>query len=234
MQMKRNKKIPTLVSSLLIVSSFFQSTANELPSIPYPFDHIAEQSYLHIPPYHDKWCENVCNSQSSCSGVFHNDTLALQIRTRHSVLDGPGQHLFQNKVFGDTIARQNFDTQFILDISKTLDVSPCKVYVKDAVAEEDPLGLSWDVDHVLVSFQLFDTSIDKIKDLTKQSQDKLSLLYQGKVSWIICEEGERRQERIVHDCVSCPSHCLSTILSFRLQKKAIFSTVLLFHRGTFR
>jgi len=184
MQMKRRRKIPTFVSSLLIVSSAFRTAANELPSIPYPFDHIAEQNYLNIPLYHDKWCKDVCNSQSSCSDVFHNDTLDLRIRTRHSILDGPGQHLlFQKKVFGDTIARQNFDTQFILDMSNTLDVSPCKVYIKDVLAEEDPLGLSWDVDHVLISFQLFNISIDKIKDLTRQSQDKLSLLYKGKVSW---------------------------------------------------
>jgi hypothetical protein len=104
------------------------------------------------------------------------------MKTRYSALDGPGQHLFQKKKVGNTIARETFDTQFIIDISNALDISPCKLYVKEVAEEDDSDGISWDVGHVFISFQLFNTSFDKVQELTRQSQDKLSTLYKGEVS----------------------------------------------------
>jgi len=175
-------KGPIIITCLLVLSTAFQFTTSELLVSSNEFDHVSERYYLNAPPDHDEWCKDVCNSRTSCSRIFHNDTLDLRVKTRFSALDGPGQHLFPNNMFGNTIARETFDTQFVMDISNALDISPCKVYVTEVVSEQDPLGLSWDMDHVFVSFQFFNTSIDNVQELTRQSQNKSSKLYEGEVS----------------------------------------------------
>lgn len=47
----------------------------------------------------------------------------------YSILDGPGAHLTNGIFLGDTVARETFITQFVLDISRAANISTSRVFV---------------------------------------------------------------------------------------------------------
>ena len=132
-------------------------------------------------PQHDQWCGDNCFNVETCNERFQSDYIDLQIRTRHSIKDGPGQHLIYNGRFqGTTIARQSFETQFVKDISETtLGISPCKVHILDISS------VGRDFNSVLIIFRLYEIVHDEIHDLTRQIQNHKSLFYSGKVSDVL-------------------------------------------------
>lgn len=128
-------------------------------------------------PQHDQWCKDNCFDILTCQQRFQKNYIDLQIQTRHSIRDGPGQHLmYDGAFFGKTISRQSFDTQFVIDISETtLGISPCKVHILDVLSIRD------DFEQVVVIFRLYDVLQDEIHELTRQIQNRTSLFYTGKV-----------------------------------------------------
>lgn len=126
----------------------------------------------------DGWCiANNCFSIETCQEKFQNNYVDLQIQTNHSIRDGPGQHLIYDGPFmGETISRQSFITQFVLDISETtLGISPCKVHVLDIAT------VRRDFKSVRISFRLYDVVHEEIHELTRQIQNQNSSFYTGKV-----------------------------------------------------
>jgi hypothetical protein len=145
---------------------------------------------VHVPPGRDGWCRKFCESRIACENLFGDDHMGVLLKTRFSMLDGPGEHLFHGRLFGNTVTRQSFKTQFVLDVSYALQISPCKVYVVD-ISPEQYKGKEgepswWDVDNVLISFKFFNTTVDHLKELTRQVQEMGSQIYQGQVSHSSC------------------------------------------------
>lgn len=148
---------------------------NASSSFPRSIDGIAG-----VPSLYDHWCKEHCSSLESCNRLFNGDHVDLKLKLKHSVLDGPGSYLENGRYHGDLVRRQIYETQLILDISRSLDISPCTIYVLKI--DLGSIGHYHDLDSVFVSFRLFDVEIDKIKDLNRQVQVHDSTFYQGKVS----------------------------------------------------
>lgn len=139
-----------------------------------------------LPPKYDDWCRKYCSSHYECYNKFQHDYVDLQAKIQISSMGTPGVHLFQGQAFEKSITRQTFETQFIFDISHAVNITPCKVYITDVFPDDGThssgyASSPWNVDNVVVSFQLFNTSTYSIKELTKQAQDPMSLLYRGQV-----------------------------------------------------
>lgn len=49
----------------------------------------------------------------------------------YSILDGPGAHLTNGIFLGDTVARETFVTQFVLDVSRAANISSSRVLVME-------------------------------------------------------------------------------------------------------
>lgn len=135
-----------------------------------------------FPHYNDDFCERDCSSKSDCTNRFSDDYIDLSVRTNHSVLDGPGQSLSGGIFLGDTIARHTFFTQFVLDVSTALNVSPCRLYILNVSPEVADDEGSWNIQSCIIAFRLLPADTQKIRQLTSQVQDPFSKLLSGKVS----------------------------------------------------
>ena len=133
-----------------------------------------------LPKGYDEWCKVWCSSFFQCADLFADDYIDLRLLTDFSALDGPGKSLTSNIFMGDTISRQTFETQFVLDISIALVLSPCQVYVISVSPEED--SQSWDSERVFVNFRMFPVDVNKVRSLTQQVQNMDSVLYSGIVT----------------------------------------------------
>jgi hypothetical protein len=105
--------------------------------------------------------------------------------------EGPGQNLFrdpvapENNLFaGNTINRQSFDTQFVLDMEYALGIDRDRVYVKDVAP--GTVHFSWESYSVIVSFIFLErngtddlTLLEAIAKLTGQIQTPDSDIYVG-------------------------------------------------------
>ena len=89
---------------------------------------------------------------------------------------GPGNNLVSGEYFGNTVSRQTFETQFILDVAAALDASPCHFYIISVLPDD------WDSESVVVAFRLFPIRVDYVSSLTKQLQEPASALYDGVVT----------------------------------------------------
>jgi hypothetical protein len=88
------------------------------------------------PSFFDSWCEEFCSSWETCNAFFGNNYVDLLLRVGFAIDDGPGRHLILGKYFGNTISRQSFDTQFVLDLSSALHgFSPCHIHVTNVSPE---------------------------------------------------------------------------------------------------
>jgi hypothetical protein len=154
----------------LVCASFYDNVPDAVDGI------------LGIPLYYDGWCASSCSSLNSCNELFGADHLDFELKLAHSILDGPGAHLENGRFHGDSIRRQTYETQFVLDVATALEISPCAIYILSI--EPGRIGHYRDFDHIFLRFRLFDVSLDLIKDLTRQVQVSDSHLYRGKVRTI--------------------------------------------------
>jgi len=104
----------------------------------------------------------------------------MRVRIDFSAYRGPGERLITGVFLGDTVSRQTFDTQFVLDVSSALGVSPCRVYVV-GIARGD-VHHSWEARTVLVGFRIYPSDVRAVHSLTLQVQDPGSKIYEGEVT----------------------------------------------------
>mmetsp|Transcript_45456 Transcript_45456/g.54700 ORF Transcript_45456/g.54700 Transcript_45456/m.54700 type:complete len:726 (-) Transcript_45456:69-2246(-) len=153
------------------------------PKITKPFFFSQEMDYEDIegmPEPYDEWCAKECSSFDGCSSKFGKDHVDLRIKIDLSAVDGPGEHLNFASFLGDTISRQSFETQFIFDISTSLEISACRLFVLNV--EEGDIHYSWEAETVIISFRMYPSDLNRIQMLTKQIQDPLSAIFRGKVT----------------------------------------------------
>ncbi|RYH15905.1 hypothetical protein EON65_30935 [archaeon] len=115
----------------------------------------------------------------------------MTVKVNQSYHDGPGQNLVTDpfntsKVLyvGNTINRQTFDTQFVLDLSYAIGIEPERVFVQ-YVAKGD-VHFTWESTTVIVNFIFLErndtsgkTLLEAVAELTMQIQTPGSPLYSG-------------------------------------------------------
>ena len=131
----------------------------------------------------DSFCQDTCWSLEHCNQLFPSNKIDLQMKIDYSKWNGPGQHLVFGVNLGDTIARQSFDTQFVLDLSTTLNVSNCQLYVTDVVPGST--HHSHKSNNVIVKFRFFPANSERVMELTRQVTDPDSDLYNGFVTRMV-------------------------------------------------
>lgn len=129
------------------------------------------------PPYYDDWCRANCNSHESCIELFQENYVDLQFKVKYLAGDGTGRHL-TSKFYGLPVSRQNFETQCLLDLAKSLGTSPCRIYVLDVKG----FAGHFDSGSVLISLRLFPADANDVAVLTKMVQEPHSPLYDGEVT----------------------------------------------------
>jgi hypothetical protein len=115
----------------------------------------------------------------------------LTVRVNRDFHDGPGDYLVSDPFdddkliyAGNTIHRQAFDTQFVLDLSYAIGIDPNRVYVIDVA--KGTVHYSWESTNVIVTFIFLErnstngmTLLECIAELTNQIQQPESRLYVG-------------------------------------------------------
>lgn len=115
----------------------------------------------------------------------------LTLRINRPWDEGPGLHLFDDPensgaglFVGNTINRQSFDTQFILDMEYAVGISRNRVYV--TAVNQGPVHYSWEASNVIVEFILLErnnsnekTLMEIVSSLTVLVQTPGSRLYNG-------------------------------------------------------
>lgn len=115
----------------------------------------------------------------------------MTVKVNRPFQEGPGQNLISdpfnpgNPLYaGNTINRQSFDTQFILDLSYALDLETHRIYV--TYVRKGDVHFSWESSSVIVQFIILErngtignTLLEVIADLTASIQEPTSKLYYG-------------------------------------------------------
>ena len=115
----------------------------------------------------------------------------MTVRVNRPFTDGPGQDLVKDPFnpevslyVGNTINRQTFDTQFVLDMSYALNIDTSRIYV--LYVSRGRVHFTWESSYVIVSFIFLErnstaepTLLEAIADLTQQIQVNTSALYTG-------------------------------------------------------
>lgn len=119
----------------------------------------------------------------------------LTLKINRPFQSGPGDYLVkdpvasENNLFaGNTINRQTFDTQFILDLSNAIGIDVNRVYVIHVT--KGVVHYSWESANVIVNFIFLERSpltqgetlLKAIASLNSQIQNTTSSLYQGYVT----------------------------------------------------
>lgn len=115
----------------------------------------------------------------------------LTVRVNRPFTDGPGQDLVKDPFdpdvslyVGNTINRQTFDTQFVIDMSYSLGIDTNRIYV--LYVARGNVHFTWESNYVIVNFIFLErnstsepTLLEAIADLTNQIQIPGSSLYVG-------------------------------------------------------
>jgi hypothetical protein len=115
----------------------------------------------------------------------------MTIKINRPFQDGPGQNLTTDPIdhtlplyVGNTINRQTFEAQFVLEIEKSLEVSRDRIFVMNV--KPGDVHFSWETTNVIVNFIITEcnstcnvTLLQAVQELTAQSQDLSSPLYTG-------------------------------------------------------
>ncbi|KAJ1461354.1 hypothetical protein M885DRAFT_457457 [Pelagophyceae sp. CCMP2097] len=118
----------------------------------------------------------------------------LAVRIDFSSLGGPGQELLGGIYLGETIAVESFATQFVLDLTKAIHVSPDRLFVLNVTDGDAHFGWRWRT--TIVHFRLLEFQTpgsppfprvqpnvaDAVRFLTDQAQTPSSMLFQGNVT----------------------------------------------------
>jgi hypothetical protein len=115
----------------------------------------------------------------------------LTVRINRPIDEGPGQNLlwdpyktkqFDNLFVGNTINRQTFQTQFILDLVEVLGINASRVFVTNIV--KGTVHFSWESSNVIVYFIILErndlvaiTLLEAVSDLTILIQTPNSTVY---------------------------------------------------------
>lgn len=112
----------------------------------------------------------------------------MTIRVDKSFFDGPGQNLITDPAkkadifVGQSIVRQTFDTQFVLDMNQAIGIEKERVYVTSV--KKGKVHFTWEDSTVIVQFVFLErnstselTLLQAIAKLTNDIQDGNSLLY---------------------------------------------------------
>ena len=144
----------------------------------HPSPAVGEITGLPVSP--DPFCTTQCSSLKKCQQLFQSDSVTLQVKVSSSMLDGPGSTLIKHLFLGDVISLQTFDTQFVLDVTRALGISVCRVYVLDVspgVSHHD-----WFASSALVTFALFPAAASDVVELTRQIQFPGEKIFDGNVT----------------------------------------------------
>lgn len=120
--------------------------------------------------------------------------VSLKVKIAQAYQDGPGRNLVSdplnvdNLLFGgQTISRQTFDTQFVLDMSYVLGIDVTRVYINNIKRGE--VHFSWESNSVIVSFYFLErnsssqsTLLQHVAELTNLIQIRDSKLYDNNVN----------------------------------------------------
>lgn len=150
---------------------------------------LTEQEYTK--PYHDEWCFEHCSSLQECMDTFGtNDFVDLSVKINLSSFREPDVSLMNDKYFGDSISMQNFETQFVLDVSSAISVSPCRIYLLSLEHGDHVYSMGEDIQPtskskiIYIKFRVFAVDATTIRYLTSQIQTPTSTLLKGKVKQI--------------------------------------------------
>jgi hypothetical protein len=125
----------------------------------------------------DPWCRDNCSSLGACQDRFGFDFVHLKVRTAgFSNLDGS---LTGAIYHGDSVSRQTFETQLILDVASALGVSPCRLHIASVAPEKRKASaVDSEIDSVYVALRLFPSDQEAVRNLTAQIQDPSSAIFQ--------------------------------------------------------
>jgi len=115
----------------------------------------------------------------------------LTVKINRPYQEGPGQNLVKDPFYptralyvGNTINRQTFDTQFILDLSYALNIETERIFVM--YVSKGTVQYSWESESVIVNFIFLErnssnslTLLEAVAELTSQMQISSSKLYHG-------------------------------------------------------
>ena len=117
----------------------------------------------------------------------------MTVKINRPIDEGPGQNLIWdpyktkspgNLYVGNTINRQTFQTQFILDLVYILGINASRVFVTNVVKGD--VHFSWESSNVIVSFIILERSdssamtlLEAVSMLTTTIQDPISSVYIG-------------------------------------------------------
>lgn len=148
-------------------------------------DWLLHDATTHFPSQSDDYCRVHCSTFNECTELFPQGFFDLRIKLDFATsMRKPRKSLITaDKFLGETIGSQTFKTQFVIDISYALSISPCRTYVNSV-----DLGINHqggDENSVIVTFRLFETGFDAIQSLTKQLQVPTSKLCQGNLTRMV-------------------------------------------------
>ena len=146
-----------------------------------------------------------CNGNSYKSGFWYGNTQPpknnydtvlyanMTMKINHPIEDGPGQNLISdplshsNELYvGNTINRQSFDTQFVLDIEYALGINRNRIYVTHV--QKATGYYTQEYSSIIIQFIILErnasdvtskTLLESITDLTYLIQNTSTLLYHG-------------------------------------------------------
>jgi hypothetical protein len=123
----------------------------------------------------DTFCRDSCASLDQCSRTFGEDYAALTVSIDSLPLGNVlGESLVVDQWLGGAIARQTFETQFILDLATALDTSPCRIYISDITDLTSR--------YATLSFLLYPADFAAVQELSMQARSMDSKLLQKRVT----------------------------------------------------
>jgi len=170
------------VCSLVLFAALFTSVAFATIGIGHAENSNNNEYFAYITDRKEAFCKTNCSTITECSEMFPDEFVDLRLKVDFTDERKPSQSLITGIFLGKTIGLQTFKTQFILDLSYALDISPCRAYVTSV-----DLGINHreqNADTVMITFRLFIpvVSFQTVKELTRQIQYPHSKFYQGNVT----------------------------------------------------
>lgn len=139
------------------------------------------------------WYDGYSRAPVTNYPVFDNLPYAnMTVKINRPFQDGPGQNLIKDPMIpekilyvGNTINRQTFDTQFILDLQFAIGVDAHRIFVVHV--SQGRVHFSWESSSVIVQFIILETNqttvgptlLEALATLTSQIQNTTSPLYVG-------------------------------------------------------
>ncbi|CAM9699013.1 unnamed protein product, partial [Laminaria digitata] len=134
--------------------------------------------------------QNIQSANETAERYASTDYVDLTCKVDYSILEGPGAHLTNGIFLGDTVARETFVAQFVLDVSLAVNISSSRVLVLEIAPGR--VHHDWEENNVIMLFRLLDNvvsgtlgedgAVTAMAGLTAQAQESGSSLYGGMVT----------------------------------------------------